>query len=118
RARVEASIASDGFIAPVTQSARENSSTGVAIASTGLPVKVTLTLRDEGGVPIPGGGSTFESPANGHLARFLEQLFPEAETREFRGTVTVTAEGGSIVGTVLRFGSKGQIAALPVIPLQ
>jgi len=118
-AGVGASIPSDGFIAPVTRSATESSSTGVAIASTGLPVKVTLTLRDEKGKPVSGGGATLELSANGHLARYLEQLFPDADTREFRGAVTATAEGGSIVGAVLEFHSKaGQITALPVIPLQ
>ena len=82
-------------------------------------MKVTLTLRDEKGKPVSGGGATLELPANGHLARYLEQLFPDADTREFRGAVTATAEGGSIVGAVLEFHSKArQITALPVIPLQ
>ena len=72
-AGVGASIPSDGFIAPVTRSATESSSTGVAIASTGLPVKVILTLRDEKGKPVSGGGATLELSANGHLARYLER---------------------------------------------
>jgi hypothetical protein len=45
----------------------------------------------------------------------LEELFAEAETQEFRGALTVTAEGGEIIGSALQIGSKrGQVAALPV----
>jgi hypothetical protein len=45
--------------------------------------------------------------ANGHVSRFLEELFPDADLREFQG-LTVTAEGGSIVGTAIQIGSPGR----------
>ena len=54
-ARVGASDPVEGFIAPMDCDAGQNSSTGVAIASTGNPVTLSLTLRDESGKPMAGG---------------------------------------------------------------
>jgi len=49
----------------------------------------------------------------------LEQLFPEADTHNFKGTLTVKAAGGKIVGTVIEIGLQpGQFTALPVAELR
>jgi hypothetical protein len=108
-----------GFIVPVMRSASGQWSTGVAIGSAGSRVDLTLTLRDEFGVVISGGERTLALGPNEQISRLLEELFPEAETAEFRGALTVTAEGGEIVGAALQIGSKpGQVAVLPVKELR
>jgi hypothetical protein len=118
-AGVGASEPVEGFIAPVSRDARGDSSTGVAIASTGNPVTLSLTLRDESGRPVAGAEAMVELRANGRVSRMLEQLFPGVDTSDFRGTLTVKAVGGKIVGTVLELGSRpGQITALPVAELR
>ncbi len=58
-------------------------------------------------------------PDNGHLARFIDELFPEADTADFTGTLTVTAVGGTIAATAIELGNQlGQFTTLPVNPLQ
>ena len=118
-AGVGASEAVDGFIAPVSRNAEGNFSTGVAVASIGSPVTLRVTLRNEKGEAVAGGQVTLELRANGHFARFVEQLFPEADTKDFHGTITVSAEGGKIAGTAIQIGGRaGQFTTLPVTELR
>ncbi|HEY3132278.1 MAG TPA: hypothetical protein VGL91_22675 [Acidobacteriota bacterium] len=118
-AGVGASPPVSGFIAPVTRSVSRNLSTGVAIASAGSPVTLTLTLRNRNGELVPGGQTTLQLRANGHRARFIEELFTGVDTREFEGTLTVTADGGDIAGTALQLGSKaGEFTTLPVTAIR
>ena len=118
-AGAEASEPVEGFIAPMSRHAGQSTSTGVAIASIGNPVALSLTLRDENGKPVVGGEAVLELRANGHVSRLLEQLFPEADTHNFKGTLTVKAAGGKIVGTVIEIGLQpGQFTALPVAGLR
>ncbi|PYV37574.1 MAG: hypothetical protein DMG09_14365 [Acidobacteria bacterium] len=118
-AGAEASEPMEGFIAPMSRHAGQSTSTGVAIASIGNPVALSLTLRDENGKPVVGGEAVLELRANGHVSRLLEQLFPEADTHNFKGTLTVKAAGGKIVGTVIEIGLQpGQFTALPVAELR
>jgi hypothetical protein len=116
---VGASLPMPGFIVPVTRSVSGRWSTGVAIASVGSEENLTLVLRDESGVEVSGGEATLVLGPNEQASRQLEELFPEAETQEFRGTLTVTAEGGEIIGSALRIGTNpGNVAALPVKELK
>src|SRR5207247_10503018 len=103
-ATVSGSVPMAAFIIPVARSADLKTSTGVAIASAGTAVKLALTLRNESGEPVPGGNVTLDLPSNGHLARYVEELFPQVDLRAFRGTLTVAAQGGGIVGTALQLG--------------
>ena len=93
-ATVSGSVPTAAFIIPVARSADLKTSTGVAIASAGTAVKLALTLRNESGEPVPGGNVTLDLPSNGHLARYVEELFPQVDLRAFRGTLTVAAQGG------------------------
>ncbi len=103
----------------MTRSISGQWSTGLALASTGAPLSVSLTLRDPQGEPVSGGQLELVLRANGHTARFLEQLFPDAATGEFVGTLTVTAEGGTILGTAIQLGLEaGRLTTLPVTPLR
>lgn len=114
-AGVGASEPTSRFIVPVTRSVARRVSTEVAIASTGSPVRLKLTLRNRNGEPVTGGEALLQLQARGHLARFIEQLLPNAETSEFDGTLSVTAEGGQVVGTAIQVGSRlGEFTTLSV----
>ncbi|MBI3939281.1 MAG: hypothetical protein HY315_00465 [Acidobacteria bacterium] len=118
-AGVGAGIPTRGFIIPATRSVARKLSTGVAIASDGAAVRVTLTLRRSNAETVPGGQATLQLKANGHTARFIQELFPGADTAEFEGTLTVTAEGGNVVGTAIQLGSNpGEFTTLPVTALR
>jgi hypothetical protein len=118
-AGVGASTPTSGFITPVTRSVAAGLSTGVAITSIGSPVALTLTLRTKNGDMVNGGQVPLTLPANGHLARFIQELFPDANTQEFDGTLTVTAQGGNVAGTAIQLGSNpGQFTTLPVTALR
>ena len=118
-ATVGPSMPMAGFIAPMMRSSSTQLSTGVAIASVGSAVRVTLRLRNQGGELLPGGEAELNLPPSGQLSLFIEQLFPSADTREFEGTLTVTTEGGDIIGTAIQVGKKkGELTALPVTELR
>ena len=118
-ATVGPSMPMAGFIAPMMRSSSMQLSTGLAIASVGSAVRVTLRLRNQGGELLPGGEAELNLPPSGQLSLFIEQLFPSADTREFEGTLTVTAEGGDIIGTAIQVGKKkGELTALPVTQLR
>jgi hypothetical protein len=105
------------FITPIARDA--TGSTGVAIASVGSAVTLRLELRNQRGEIVPGGQITLDLPPNGHVARYLEQLFPDADTSNFEGTLSVFAEGGNVVGTALLLGTrKDELAALPVTAIR
>ena len=56
--------------------------------------------------------------ANGQTARFIEELFPGADTKQFTGTLTVSSQSGLIAGTAIELGSKpGEFTTMPVSPL-
>jgi hypothetical protein len=110
-----------GFITPVRRSLLNPINTGVAVHNPeGVQVGLTLRLRDKAGVEIPGGLTTMALPAGGHLARFIDELFPSADTEEFEGTLTVEVGtfNALITATALELGSQaGQFTTLPVTPL-
>jgi hypothetical protein len=108
-----------GFITPVRRTAGEIS-TGVAIQNVGdKPITVELTLCDEYGEPVPNGTQILEDlPAMGHQARYIHELFPEADTDNFAGTLVVSVEGGQVAAMAIEMGSEaGQFTTLPVMPL-
>lgn len=59
-----------------------------------------------------------ELPTQGHLARFLSQLFPDRVSAEFKGTISVRARGGLVAAIALELSiAKREFTALPVVPL-
>jgi hypothetical protein len=118
-AGVGASPPLQSFIAPVSRSTARRASTGLAVAAVGAPATLEATLRDLSGQPVAGGTASVSLPANGHMALFVEELFPGADTRDFEGAVTVVSAGGEVVATVIRLGSRaGALTTLPVTPLR
>ena len=117
-AGVGASQPLSGFIAPVRREVG-GINTGVAIRNTeDQAVALDLRLRTQGGIEVAA-ATIDELVANGHLAKFIDELFPEVDTDDFVGTVVVQASGGEIVATALELGDDpGQFTTLPVTPLE
>jgi len=108
-----------GFISPVKRNSAAGLNTRVAISSTGSAVTLNLTLRNANGVEVPSGTAEVELPANGRVARSIDELFPDADTASFQGALTVTADGGTISAAVFRVGSQtGEVMSLPVTQLR
>lgn len=117
-AGVGATEPTSGFISPVRRNALIN--TGVALSNAeSCAVTLDLTLRSQQGQEVPGGRRTLEDfPARGHLARFIDELFPQAQTA-FDGVLVAKATGGEIVATALELGHEpGQFTTLPVTSLR
>ena len=93
--------------------------TGIAVHNSGIiPVALGLELRTREGQEIAS-SSIPEFAAGGHLARFIDELFPNVDSRDLDGTLVVRVESGRVAATVLVLGPEaGQFASLPVIPLQ
>jgi len=118
-AGVGAAQTGSGFIAPVSRSEASSFSTGVALISTETTTNLTLTLRDQGGLLVPGGEVQLTVPANGHVAKFIHELFPQSDTREFVGSLSVASANGPIAGVVIQLGGRpGEFTTLPVVPLR
>lgn len=119
-AGVGESLPLDGFITPVRRR-RAGINTGVALRNVAnQSVALTLSLQDKQGAPVAGGRATVSGvPAGGHLALFINELFPTADTDAFEGTLLVRSSGGRIAATVLELGTNpGEFTTLPVTPLQ
>jgi len=117
-AGVGASDPTPGFITPVRRNAAIN--TGVAFSNPGLQaINLSLSLRNLQGQEVSGGQRTIQDfPARGHLAQFIHELFPEAQTEGFEGSLVITVTDGGITATALELGQQpGHFTTLPVIPL-
>ena len=116
-AGVGASPPTGSALIPVRRSIANELSTGVAVASTGEPVTLNCVLRDTAGAPVPNGAGEISLSANGHLSRFIQELFPEADTSQFNGVLTLSArDGAEFSATAIEFGT-GRFTTIPVTPL-
>ncbi len=95
-------------------------STGVAVHNPGVqPITVDLTLKDEAGVVVAGGNAVLELPAGGQVARFMQQLFPDAQTEGFSGSICLRAQSGTLAAVALELGDQpGEFTTLPVSPIR
>lgn len=107
-----------GFITPVRRSAIN---TGVAISNPGdASIGVTMRLRGTNGEQVQGGLHTLSLGPGEHLAKFIDELFQNAELEHFEGTLTVTTASlnGLLIATALELGPQaGQFTTLPVTPI-
>jgi hypothetical protein len=107
-----------GFITPVR---RQAINTGIAVANPlGEQIGVTMRLRGLNGQQVQGGLRTLALAAGEHLAKFLDELFPNADLSNFEGTVTVTTGSlnGLMIATALELGTAaGEFTTLPVTPI-
>lgn len=89
-------------------------STGVAYASS-LHDKVTLTFTLKGADGKELGTKDIELVADGHDAKFIEELFDTIVTGDFEGTLCIKASFGTFVAEALELAFTGQVfTALPV----
>ena len=103
-------------IAPVRRSG--NLSSGVAIRNTELTAQtIDLELKDEDGLVVPGGEASRTIKAGGRIAAFIEQFFPEADTADFKGEISIQARAGQIAVIVLELEVGRAFTTLPVSPI-
>ena len=80
----------EGFIAPVRRKLDEIN-TGVGVQNTeSEPISLHFKLR-QGGQQIAE-ASRPNFPPGGHLALFIDELFPSADTDDFNGTLVVEVD--------------------------
>lgn len=111
--------ASEGFEQLITPVRRETGgiNTGIALHNTeAVAVTLRLTLRNTEGEEVASGSRTLEDfPGQGHLAQFIDELFPDADLDNFEGTLLVEVIGGRVAATALELGTEpGQFTTLPV----
>ncbi|HEY2934042.1 MAG TPA: CARDB domain-containing protein [Acidobacteriota bacterium] len=109
-----------GFVTPVRfKSGGVN--TGVAVHSAGYSGRLLFTLRNKSGQVVLNGTRSESIVNGGHIARFINELFPLAIADDFEGTLTVEETGliGNIAGVALELGpNPGQFTTLPVSPIR
>ena len=91
--------------------------TGAAIRNlSSEPMTVTCMLMQGGKVVDT---LTGVLPGDGHTSRFIDEMFPGADTTDFVGSVRCTApDGGMFVGVALELDApNGIFTTLPVVPL-
>ena len=91
--------------------------TGAAIRNlSSEPMTVTCMLMQGGEVMDTVTGVL---PGDGHTSRFINEMFPGANTTDFVGSVRCTApDGGMFVGVALELDAvNGIFTTLPVVPL-
>ena len=118
-AGVGASQPLDGFAMPVRRKSG-GINTGIAIHNTeGQALTLNLTLRNSLGEVVASGTETIENfPVAGHLSRFIDELFPDADTDDFEGSLVVQVTGGKVAATAIELDpAAGLFTVLPVIPL-
>ncbi|MEE8586021.1 MAG: M23 family metallopeptidase [Acidobacteriota bacterium] len=107
------------FLVPVEMDAAAGVRTGVALANpSGEPARITLTLRDPAGVPVPGGTLEEVLPPRGQSARFADEIYAPGvlDLSQFRGSLQVTSEI-PVAGMVIR-SSPGEFATFPVTAVE
>ena len=93
-------------IAPVRRIG--NLSTGIAVRNVELSAQtVELILKDESGYTVRGGRAGREIEAGGRIAEFIQEIFPDADTADFRGEISIEA-------MALELDTGGVFTILPV----
>ena len=116
-AGVGASEAVNAAIFPARRVA-DGINTGAAIRNL-MAEMTTVTCRlMKGGNPM--GENPIELPGNGQNSEFINELFPNANTDDFEGSVHCTAPAGSMfTGVALEMDFNSRIfTTLPVVPVQ
>ena len=94
--------------------------TGLAVRNTSkAEIMVTFTLKDASGQDVANGAVERPLGVNARLAQFIDEIFPDADTTDFVGTISVRADNGTVVVIAVEMGSEaGELTALPVSPIQ
>ncbi len=111
---VGSALPAASLIAPARRQGSLN--TGVAIHNpSGEAVTVDLILSNGAGQEVANGQAVLELPARGQVARFIHELFPNANTANFQGSILVRARTGVVAAVALELGSQpGEFTTSPV----
>ncbi len=101
-------------IAPVRRSG--NLSTGVAIRNVEVATQtVELMLKDESGEVVANGTASRSIEPQGRIAEFIHEIFPDADTTDFKGEICVRSQAGRIAVVALELDAVGGVfTTLPV----
>ena len=103
-------------VAPVRRSG--GLSTGIAVRNTELAAQtVDLTLKDEDGEEVAGGTSYRTIRSGGQFAAFIQELFPDAATTDFKGEICIRARAGLVAVVALEMELGRAFTTLPVSPI-
>ena len=75
---------------------------------------VELILKDESGYTVRGGRAGREIEAGGRIAEFIQEIFPDADTADFRGEISIEAMAGKVAAMALELDTGGVFTILPV----
>ncbi len=93
-------------------------STGIAVRNTELAEQtVDLTLKDESGKEVAGGTASRTIPAGGQFAAFIQEIFRDAATTDFKGEIRIQAQAGLVAVVALELEPGRAFTTLPVSPI-
>lgn len=104
-------------MAPIVRDTRSGLDTTIAVTVLETdPVDVVISLREPGGNETRAGRRFARLPGRTRWAASVGQLFPDADTTSFRGTVIISGSG-PVAATTIQGGPLGEsmpVAAVPV----
>ena len=103
------------FMAPVRHSPGRQ--TMLALSSIGPALQLQISLRDGNGQVVQNGTASLNLPANGEVARSLNDLFPQAAPGS-AGSLTVTGAPDASVAVMVLEQEGDRLSSLPVSPLR
>ncbi len=108
----------EAFIAPVARDVAQGITTEVSVHNPGPATEILWVLREANGVPTPGGSAVSNIPENGRMGASIEELFPDADTDDFRGTLTAEVSEGAVAAVVFQVSDDpAGTLVLPVTPI-
>ena len=90
-------------------------STGIAFRNTSpMAITVNLTLKDENGNPVANGTASEGLAVNARKSLFIQELFPLANTANFKGTLCLDAPAGTFAAVAIELEFGRAFTTLPV----
>jgi parallel beta-helix repeat protein len=107
------------FMAPVVRDAHAGRDTTLSLVNPhAVEIELALSLRGADGRQVRSGASRVRLRGHTRSAPSIGELFPEADTSIFQGTVIVVIAGTEgLAATTVHSGPDGQSTELPVVPL-
>ena len=108
----------EAFVAPVVRNLAQGITTEVSVHNPGPATEIRWALRNVNGIPVPDGSAVSSIPENGRISALIEDLFPGADTDDFRGTLTAEVSSGGGAAVVLQLSpDPAGTLVLPVTPI-
>ena len=108
----------EAFVAPVARDLAQGITTEVSVHNPGPATEIRWVLRNANGIPATGGSAVSSIPANGRTGALIGDLFPDADTDDFRGTLTAEVSNGVVAAVILQLSNDpAGTLVLPVTPI-